>query len=186
VTVNGQRVAIIGATQVLDSAFLTSWAAGPGKPGLASAKQEQRLLAAVAEARANADTVVVYLHWGQERAGGPIAAQRDLAPKLVAAGADIVVGSHAHVLLGGGWTNSGAYVDYGLGNFVFYALGGVGARTGALQRTVRGHAVTAATCEPAVIASGLPQPLSGAAATGAVASWESLRSCAGLLGQPPD
>ncbi len=185
VIVNGQRIAVIGATQVLDTAFVDSWAAGPGKPGLASAKQEARLLAAVASARANADTVVVYLHWGQERATCPIAAQRDLAPKLVDAGADIVVGSHAHVLLGGGWTGDGAYVDYGLGNFVFYARGGAGAQSGVLQLTVRGRAVTAATFTPAVISGGRPQPLTGAAAANAVASWDRLRSCAGLAGLPP-
>ena len=32
---------------------------------------------------------------------------------------DIVIGTHAHVLLGGGYLGS-AYVDYGLGNFAFY------------------------------------------------------------------
>ena len=45
--------------------------------------------------------------------------QEPLAQQLVKAGADIVVGTGAHVLLGGGYLGS-AYVDYGLGNFAFY------------------------------------------------------------------
>ena len=180
VTVHGQRIAILGATQVLDDAFVSAWSAGPGKPGLASAKQETRLLAAVRAARLNADTVVVYLHWGREGAACPTEPQRTLAPRLIAAGADIVVGSHAHVLLGGGWTDSGAFVDYGLGNFVFYANGGVAAQTGVLVLTVRGRAVTNATWKPAVIEGGRPYPVDGGAAASAVASWERLRGCANL------
>ena len=183
--INGQRVAIIGATQVLDDQFIDTWSAGPRKPGLASAKHVSKLLAAVASARLSADTVVVYLHWGAELAACPTANQRALEPRLVAAGADVVVGSHAHVLLGGGWTREGAYVDYGLGNFVFYASGGASAQTGVLLLTIRGRAVTGATWQPAVIASGRPVPLTGTAATDAAKRWSRLRSCTGLAARRP-
>jgi hypothetical protein len=43
-TIDGQRIAVIGATQVLDDHLISSWTAGPGKPGLASAKDVPRLL----------------------------------------------------------------------------------------------------------------------------------------------
>jgi poly-gamma-glutamate capsule biosynthesis protein CapA/YwtB (metallophosphatase superfamily) len=185
VTISGQRIAVIGATQVLDDQFLDSWAAGPRKPGLASAKRVDDLLAAVRAARAHADTVVVFLHWGAELAACPTAPQRALAPALEAAGADVIVGSHAHVQLGGGWAPDGAYVDYGLGNFVFYASGGPGARTGVLVLTVRGRAVTRAEWKPAVISGGLPVPLAGAAAAEAVAGWNALRGCTDLAASPP-
>jgi poly-gamma-glutamate capsule biosynthesis protein CapA/YwtB (metallophosphatase superfamily) len=183
VTVDGQRIAVIGATQVLDASLAAAWSAGDGKPGLASAYDEKRLLAAVRVARAEADTVVVDLHWGRELEGCPIDRQRALAPKLVAAGADVVVGSHAHVLLGGGYLR-GAYVHYGLGNFVFYARGGVTARSGVLLLTLRGRAVTKAEWVPAVISGGIPLPLEGAAAEQAVAAWRSLRGCTGLAAKP--
>jgi poly-gamma-glutamate capsule biosynthesis protein CapA/YwtB (metallophosphatase superfamily) len=181
--VNGQRIAVIGATQVLDSNLAAAWSAGDGKPGLASAYDERRLLQAVRAARAEADTVVVDLHWGRELEGCPIDRQRELAPKLVAAGADVVVGSHAHVLLGGGYLR-GAYVHYGLGNFLFYARGGATARSGVLLLTVRGRAVTRAEWVPAVISGGIPLPLEGAAADQAVAAWRSLRACTGLAARP--
>jgi Bacterial capsule synthesis protein PGA_cap len=182
-TVKGQRIAVIGATQVLDSNLAATWTAGDGKAGMASAYQEERLLAAVRAARASADTVIVDLHWGRELANCPIDRQRALAPKLIAAGADVVVGSHAHVLLGGGYLR-GAYVHYGLGNFVFYSRGGVTAQSGVLLLTLRGRAVTNSRWVPAVISGGIPIPLQGASANRAVASWQSLRGCTGLSAKP--
>jgi poly-gamma-glutamate capsule biosynthesis protein CapA/YwtB (metallophosphatase superfamily) len=183
VTINGQRIAVIGATQVLDANLAAAWSAGDGKPGLASAYDEKRLLAAVRAARAQADTVVVDLHWGRELERCPIDRQRALAPKLVAAGADVVVGSHAHVLLGGGYLR-GAYVHYGLGNFVFYSRGGVTSQSGVLLLTARGRAVTRVEWVPAVISGGIPLPLRGAAAERAVAAWQSLHGCTGLAARP--
>jgi poly-gamma-glutamate capsule biosynthesis protein CapA/YwtB (metallophosphatase superfamily) len=182
-TVNRQRIAVVGATQVLDDNLAAAWTAGDGKPGLASAYQVERLLAAVRAARRKADTVVVDLHWGRELESCPIERQRQLAPRLVQAGADIVVGSHAHVLLGGGYMDN-AYVDYGLGNFVFYARGGVTARSGVLSLTVRGRAVTRSRWIPATISGGIPVPLGGAAADSAISSWKALRGCTGLATAP--
>jgi Bacterial capsule synthesis protein PGA_cap len=183
VTVKGQRIAVIGATQVLDSSLAAAWTAGEDKPGMASAYEEARLLAAVKAARATSDTVVVDLHWGRELVNCPIDRQRALAPKLVAAGADVVVGSHAHLLLGGGYLR-GAYVHYGLGNFVFYSRGGVTAQSGVLLLTTRGRAITDSRWVPATISGGIPIPLTGTAATRAVASWQSLRRCTGLSAKP--
>jgi hypothetical protein len=183
VTIKGQRIAVIGATQVLDSSLAAAWTAGEDKPGMASAYEEDRLLAAVKEARASSDTVVVDLHWGRELVNCPIDRQRALAPKLVAAGADVVVGSHAHILLGGGYLR-GAYIHYGLGNFVFYSRGGVTAQSGVLLLTMRGRAVSDSRWVPARISGGIPIPLEGAAATRAVASWQSLRRCTGLSAKP--
>lgn len=183
-TVRGRRVAFIGATQVLDDNLAAAWTAGPGKPGLASAKDQRRLVAAVREARAHADVVVVDLHWGTELASCPTTAQRSLAPLLVAAGADVVLGSHAHVQLGGGWLGR-SYVDYGLGNFVFYARTPPTEQSGVLTLTVRGRAVTAATWSPARIRSGLPVPLTGSAGRAARANKDGLRRCTGLAGSPP-
>jgi poly-gamma-glutamate capsule biosynthesis protein CapA/YwtB (metallophosphatase superfamily) len=183
VTINGQRIAIIGATQVLDDSLASAWTAGDGKPGLASAYQVERLLAAVRAARRVADTLIVDLHWGKELSRCPIERQRGLAPKLVKAGADVVVGSHAHVLLGGGYLGP-AYVDFGLGNFVFYSSGGVTAQSGVLTLTVRGRAVTKSTWTPATISGGIPIPMDGSSADSALASWNELRGCTGLSAEP--
>lgn len=177
--VKGQRLAFIGATHVLDSNLMSAWTAGDGKPGLASAYEEARLLASVREARATSDTVVVYLHWGAERHACPIDRQPDIARKLADAGADIVVGSHAHVLLGAGMLGR-TFVSYGLGNFVFYARGGLGSQTGVLTVTVTGRHVDGYRWAPAVISGGVPRPLSGGAAEDARRRWAALRGCTGL------
>ncbi|MGN9785010.1 CapA family protein [Nonomuraea sp. ZG12] len=179
-TVNGNRVAIIGATQVMDSEFIQAWTATPDQGGLASAKNEARLIKEVRRARKNSDTVIVHLHWGTELQKCPNQAQLSLAPKLVRAGADVVVGGHAHILLGGGYLDN-AYIHYGLGNFVFYNSNpATTGRTGVLTLTINGRKVLKDTWTPATIQGGLPVPMTGAARTQAVADWKALRSCAGL------
>ena len=179
VRVNGQRIAIIGATQVLDDHLITAWTAGPGKMGLASAKDEPRLLQAVRKARKSSDTVVVFLHWGLELSGCPTSFQTSLSDKLVAAGADVVVGSHAHVLVGAGMKRK-ALVAYGLGNFVFYASRPSTTASGVLEVTVTGRRVDGYRWVPAQISGGIPYPLSGSSRAQAVSSWRSLRGCTDL------
>ena len=96
------------------------------------------------------------------------------------AGADIVVGSHAHVQLGAGRLGAG-YVDYGLGNFVFYANGSSAVtRSGVLLLTVTGRTVNAARWVPAQIEGGIPVPLTGEAAGERVNQWNDLAACTGL------
>jgi poly-gamma-glutamate capsule biosynthesis protein CapA/YwtB (metallophosphatase superfamily) len=178
-TVNGQRIAVIGATQVLDDELISAWTAGPGKPGLASAKDVPRLLRAVRAARKTSDTVVVFLHWGVELEQCPSADQRRLAKQLVVAGADVVVGGHAHRVQGAG-RMGGALVGYGLGNFVWYGTSELSTRTGVLLVTVEGRRVLSYRWAPARIVDGVPRPLSGAERGQALAAWRSLRGCTGL------
>ncbi|MFD0468338.1 CapA family protein [Nonomuraea thailandensis] len=150
-TVNGNRVAIIGATQVLDAEFIQSWTATAEQGGLASAKNEPALLRAVRQARKNSDTVIVHLHWGTEMQKCPNPAQLSLAPKLVKAGADVVVGGHAHILLGSGYLDD-AYVNYGMGNFVFYNSNpATTGRTGVLTLTINGRKILKDSWTPATI-----------------------------------
>jgi poly-gamma-glutamate synthesis protein (capsule biosynthesis protein) len=178
-TINGKRIAVIGATQVLDDELISAWTAGPGKPGLASAKDVPRLLQEVRAARKTSDTVVVFLHWGIELEQCPSSDQRTLARQLVAAGADVVVGGHAHRVQGAGLMGR-ALVGYGLGNFVWYGTSELSTRTGVLLVTVDGRRVVDYRWEPARIVDGVPRPLRGSERRGAVASWHSLRGCTGL------
>ncbi|MET1002861.1 MAG: CapA family protein [Acidimicrobiia bacterium] len=178
-TVKGQRIAVIGATQVLDDVLIAAWTATDTQAGLASAKEVERLVAAVTAARPTTDTLVVFLHWGIERQTCPSGAQQQLAQQLVDAGADIVVGSHAHRLQGAGRLGP-ALIGYGLGNFAFYSAPGPGAETGVLLVTATGRDIDTYEWKPAVIRGGVPQPLEGGAAVGALQSWDQLRGCTGL------
>jgi poly-gamma-glutamate synthesis protein (capsule biosynthesis protein) len=178
-TVKGQRVAVIGATQVLDDHLIGAWTARRDKPGLASAKDVPRLLRAVRQARATSDTVVVFLHWGVELMQCPTSDQRTLARQLVQAGADVVVGGHAHRLQGAGRMGK-ALVAYGLGNFVWYGTSELSTQTGVLFVTVTGRRVDGYRWEPARIVDGVPRPIVGAERGREQASWRSLRGCTGL------
>jgi poly-gamma-glutamate capsule biosynthesis protein CapA/YwtB (metallophosphatase superfamily) len=178
-TIDGQRIAVLAATQVLDDHLVSAWTAGPHKPGLASAKDVLRLLQAVRRARRTADTVVVYLHWGIELQECPSGDQRRLARQLVGAGADVVVGGHAHRLQGAGRLR-GALVGYGLGNFVWYGTSELSTRTGVLFVTATGRRIDGYRWVPARIVDGVPRPMTGSERSSAASAWRSLRGCSGL------
>ncbi len=185
-TVHGRRIAFLAATAVVDSNLIASWSAGPHQPGVATALDgdNDALVDAVKAVRPHVDTVVVDLHYGSDLMACPTAIQRELASDLVRAGADVIVGQHAHVLLGGGFDGR-AYVDYGLGNFQFYVPNGdQTAQTGVLTVTVDGRQVTDPEWTPGQIVDGLPVALTGTAKTREAARWDSLRACAGLTTRP--
>jgi poly-gamma-glutamate synthesis protein (capsule biosynthesis protein) len=183
VTLNGQRIAIIAATQIIADNLVSTWTASATQPGVASAIDPTQLVHEVQRVRKTADTVIVYMHWGTETQTCPNPQQEPLAKQLVNAGADIIVGSNTHVLSGAGYLGS-AYVDYGLGNFAFYDNAAPETDSGALIISAQGRHVTGAVWRPATIVSGVPQPLSGQAATAAIDSWNSARSCTNLTAKP--
>jgi poly-gamma-glutamate synthesis protein (capsule biosynthesis protein) len=111
-TVNGVRFGIVSLGQIEPMAF-----AGPDRPGIA-VLNEENLRFAIAEARKISDVVIAMPHWGPEDVATPNWIQRGLAQQLVAAGADLVVGNHTHVVQGI-QEIEGSPVFYGLGNFVF-------------------------------------------------------------------
>nr|WP_183340918.1 CapA family protein [Conexibacter arvalis] len=181
--VNGQRIAIVAASQVLDDELRGEWMVTDEQPGMATARDLGGLVRAVREARASADTVVVFLHWGTELGQCPNPSQPPLARLLAAAGADVVVGSHAHVLLGAGYQGR-TLVAYGLGNLAFYAKGAPRTTSGVLLVTVTGRRVDRHRWRPAVIEDGAPVPVRGGAADAARAAWRELRGCTGLAARP--
>jgi poly-gamma-glutamate capsule biosynthesis protein CapA/YwtB (metallophosphatase superfamily) len=189
VTVNGRRIAFFGATQVLDSFAIEAWTARSDRAGIASAKEEyeglSRLLAAVERADGRGDTVVVMLHWGEEGASCPLPRQQELAAQLTDAGADIVVGGHAHRLQAGGFLGD-AVVHYGLGNFVFYTSDGPGADSGVFAVTIAPDGSMRTNWKPAVLQGGVATGLAGDAAAAGRSSWRELRSCTDLTGRQAD
>lgn len=73
---------------------------------------------AITELKKKTDFVVVYYHWGIERNYSPTQGQRDLAHATIDAGANMVVGSHPHVLEGIE-TYKDSPIVYSLSNFCF-------------------------------------------------------------------
>lgn len=72
----------------------------------------------VYEASQKADLVVVNMHWGVEYGVGESETQEKIAKALIDAGADVIIGSHPHVLQPIQTYKDGV-IFYSMGNFVF-------------------------------------------------------------------
>lgn len=76
----------------------------------------------VRQAAQLADFVVVGVHWGVEDSHTITGAQRTLAQQLADWGADVIVGTHPHVLQNAGWLTAEdgrrVFAAYSLGNFL--------------------------------------------------------------------
>lgn len=70
------------------------------------------------QAAREADVTIVYIYWGEENQTRANDTQKSLGRQLIDAGADIVVGSHTHVLQEVETYRDGI-IFYSLGNFVF-------------------------------------------------------------------
>jgi poly-gamma-glutamate synthesis protein (capsule biosynthesis protein) len=92
-------------------------AAGVDRPGVAWLDPAQAL-ADIRFARALADLVIVCPHWGVEYAAKPTQDQVQIAHQMIDAGADIIVGSHPHVVQPLENYHD-HWIAYSLGNFVF-------------------------------------------------------------------
>lgn len=109
----GVTVAVLGYDTIAGGYF-----AGPDRAGSAPMTAES-VRADVAAARAaGADLVIVFPHWGTEYDPTPFAGQRELAGAAIDAGADMVIGNHAH-WAAGMEVRAGRPIWYALGNFVF-------------------------------------------------------------------
>ena len=73
-------------------------------------------------ARQQADFVVVGVHWGVEDSHAIVDSQRTLAQQLADWGADVIVGTHPHVLQDAQWLTAAdgrrSFAAYSLGNFL--------------------------------------------------------------------
>lgn len=185
--IRGVGISIFGASQIPDRTY-QRWTATDDSPGIASTADQDRLLAGVGQASAAGDVVVVYLHWGIEGDECPTPEMTTLASDLAAAGADAIVGTHSHLLLGAGYLDqpgSTAYVAYGLGNFLWWRPRAFSDDTGVLTLTVQNGSVTRSAFTPAVIDdTGRPQPVAGLHAPEQVSTFNQLRGCARLLPTP--
>lgn len=113
--INGIRVGFLGATRVIPVA---DWAATRLGSGMLATYDPAVLLESVRALKEQCDYVIVYVHWGIERDERPQEYQRGLGKQYLDAGADLVVGSHPHVLQGIEYYN-GKPIVYSLGNFLF-------------------------------------------------------------------
>jgi poly-gamma-glutamate synthesis protein (capsule biosynthesis protein) len=121
---NGVRVAFVACvlTPGEGSGFsIESWAFDGASTGLFVcdlAALAQQIMAARESPKIDADFVVVSIHAGDEYVNAPNTTQRELAEAALAAGADVVLGHHAHVVQPIEQRGN-QLIAWGLGNFIF-------------------------------------------------------------------
>lgn len=80
--------------------------------------EKQAALDEIKKIKPESDIVVVFSHWGVEYIFEPVDATKNLAHQFIDAGADLIIGSHPHVIQPME-EYSGKRIYYSLGNFVF-------------------------------------------------------------------
>ncbi len=117
----GFRIAFLGYTEYADIFWdwnhRETFAAGPDLAGVAGLDPE-RMIREVSAVQDQADAVVVSIHWGPEYLPQPAPEHRDLALRLVDAGADVILGHHPHVLQSVE-VHRDRPILYSLGNFIY-------------------------------------------------------------------
>jgi poly-gamma-glutamate capsule biosynthesis protein CapA/YwtB (metallophosphatase superfamily) len=143
---NGTTVAILGY-----DAIARYYNAGKGRPGNAPLSRKN-VKQDVAKAReAGADVVIVFPHWGVEYRATPFTGQQRLARQIIDAGADMVIGNHAH-WAGAMEVYKGKPIWYALGNFVFDQTWSEPTMEGmTLELTFRGSELVQAKMRPHII-----------------------------------
>ncbi len=116
--VNGVKIAYLGFTDSTNGLSLPD----DSEVILVRASEETRLQQRIIDAKAVADVVVVSAHWGNEYTHEPTDSQRQLARKLASWGADVIIGTHPHVIQPVEYIDnedgSRTLVAYSLGNFI--------------------------------------------------------------------
>ena len=110
--VSGIKIAFVSLGQLPPPTF-----AGEDGPGI-GLLTEENIQSVISEAKAASDFVVFLPHWGPEYSHYPSASQVQFARAAVAAGADLIVGSHTQYIQAFAEIDS-VPVYFGLGNFVF-------------------------------------------------------------------
>ncbi len=131
-TREGITVALVAAAEQTNGLSLPP----ESQAGVLLLSDRETLRQKLAQAREEADFVILSVHWGVEGAAAPSESQRALARELAEEGADLILGHHSHVLQGGEYleTSRGrSYVAYSLGNFISAQVGAQNMAAGLLR-----------------------------------------------------
>jgi len=113
----GLKIAVFSVTTTYPA---EAWA-GKNRPGVAHPTQPL-MRNAIASVRDEADFIVVAFHWGEELNPAIKPHQAEYAKQALQAGADVIVGHHAHLAQKVDSEIQDGLIVYGLGNFMFSSL----------------------------------------------------------------
>ncbi|MDA3892582.1 MAG: CapA family protein [Salinivirgaceae bacterium] len=114
---NGFKLALVNYTYGTNGIPVPS-------PTIVNLNNHTALATDIKKAKAmNPDKVILFIHWGLEYQHEPNSKQTELAEFCFKQGADIIIGSHPHVVQKSKWlidttNNSEQFITYSMGNFV--------------------------------------------------------------------
>ena len=114
--VNGYKVAFVNATRA--EKFILTPGAGADIPGVLRCYDPTNFIKVINDAKKVSDYVVALVHWGREDSTVLEEVQLTTSKQYIEAGADLIVGTHAHNLQGIDFYN-GKPIIYNLGDFIF-------------------------------------------------------------------
>lgn len=114
--INGYKIAFLNATRAEKNIITPE--ATENKEGVFRCYDPSLFIEEIQKAKQESDYVVALIHWGKEQSHTLEQVQIDTGKKYIDAGADVLVGSHAHVLQGMEIYNE-KLIAYNLGDFLF-------------------------------------------------------------------
>ena len=114
--INGYKIAFINATRA-EKIILTP-EAGENDGGVFRCYDPSSLIKLINDVKKDSDFVITLIHWGREDSHYLEDVQNETAKLYIDAGADVIIGSHAHVLQGIEFYKDKPII-YNLGDFIF-------------------------------------------------------------------
>lgn len=114
--VNGYKIAFLNATRA--EKYVLTPEASENKGGVFRCYDPTSFATQIQEIKKTSDYVVALVHWGTENTHQLEEVQQETGHLYIDSGADMVIGSHAHVLQGVEFYK-GKLIAYNLGNFIF-------------------------------------------------------------------
>lgn len=114
--INGYKIAFVNATRA--EKFILTPEATKTTGGVLRCYDPTLFINVIEEAKKQSDFVIVLIHWGKEDSSELEPVQIDTSKQYIDAGADLIVGTHAHTLQGIDFYNNKAII-YNLGDFIF-------------------------------------------------------------------
>ncbi|MFN2299066.1 MAG: CapA family protein [Anaerolineales bacterium] len=155
--IGGSRLAFLAYVEVPKEAYgfdPKHWRAGPDSPGVSWA-DDARIAADLQILDQQVDFIVVLFHFGDEGMETPNRRQIQLSHLAIDNGADLVVGSHPHLLQAEEAYHSG-WIFYSLGNFVFDGFTGKANHSAVLWTSLQSDGRVDYSWMPLIIVDGIP------------------------------
>jgi len=114
--INGYKIAFVNATRA--EKFILTPEATETDGGVLRCYDPTLFANTIKEAKSQSDYVVALVHWGREDSHELESVQIETSRTYIDAGADIIIGSHAHVLQGIEYYKDKPII-YNLGDFIF-------------------------------------------------------------------